>query len=142
MTEAKIKYLELIQNVISRMNANSFKIKGWMITVLSALLALYANGKNDLYIYLAIVPILLFWILDAYYLQQERKYRKLYEDIISEESNVQLFKMSTENYANITFVKVLFSKTLLWLYGCVVLLYLLYFLFSKCCVSFSFSINC
>ena len=142
MTEAKIKYLELIQNVISRMNANSFKIKGWMITVLSALLALYANGKNDLYIYLAIVPILLFWILDADYLQQERKYRKLYEDIISEESNVQLFKMSTENYANITFVKVLFSKTLLWLYGCVVLLYLLYFLFSKCCVSFSFSINC
>ena len=142
MTEAKIKHLELIQNVISRMNANSFKIKGWMITVLSALLALYANGKNDLYIYLAIVPILLFWILDAYYLQQERKYRKLYEDIISEESNVQLFKMSTENYANITFVKVLFSKTLLWLYGCVVLLYLLYFLFSKCCVSFSFSINC
>lgn len=38
----KIKHLEFIQSNISRMNQCSFKMKGWMITIDSALLALFA----------------------------------------------------------------------------------------------------
>jgi hypothetical protein len=40
----KIKHLEFIQGVITRMNANSFQIKGWSVTITAALLALYASG--------------------------------------------------------------------------------------------------
>ena len=38
--EKKLKHLEFIQNVILRMNNNSFLIKGWAITLISALFAL------------------------------------------------------------------------------------------------------
>ncbi len=45
MTEEQIKHLEFIQDVITRMNSNSFQIKGWCITILSALCAIYAAEK-------------------------------------------------------------------------------------------------
>ena len=69
MEQEKIKHLEFIQSIINRMNSNSFQIKGWMITIVSALIALYASGGNVTYIFVAIVPTLLFLYLDAYYLQ-------------------------------------------------------------------------
>ena len=74
--DGKIKHLEFVQNVITRMNSNSFQLKGWMITIVSALLALYASSNKLLYIFVAIVPVIIFWCLDAFYLKQERLYRK------------------------------------------------------------------
>ena len=81
MGQEKIQHLEFIQNIINRMNSNSFQIKEWMITIVSALLAFYASSGNEIYIFVAVAPTLLFWYLDAYYLQQERGFRKLYNDI-------------------------------------------------------------
>ena len=66
MDEVKRQHLTFIQGVITRMNTNSFQIKGWTITIVSALLALYANSFNVIYIFVAIIPVLLFWFLDAY----------------------------------------------------------------------------
>lgn len=68
--EEKIKYLEFIQMIISRLNQNSFQIKGWMITIVSGLLALAANSNNRFYILIAILPVSAFWGLDAFYLQK------------------------------------------------------------------------
>lgn len=36
MEKEKIKHLEFIQNIINRMNLNSFQIKEWMIMIVSA----------------------------------------------------------------------------------------------------------
>lgn len=36
MGKEKIKHLEFIQNIINRMNLNSFQIKEWMIMIVSA----------------------------------------------------------------------------------------------------------
>jgi len=80
MTQEQLKHLEFIQNVITRMNSNSFSIKGWMITIVSAFLALYASSKNIDYILFAIPIVIVFWLLDSYYLLQERKFRALYND--------------------------------------------------------------
>ena len=84
MNEEKIKHLEFIQGVINRMNSNSFQIKGWMITIVAALLALYASSSNVAYIFVGIVPTILFWLLDSYYLQQERKFRGVYDDVLKD----------------------------------------------------------
>ena len=56
----KIKHLEFIQAAITRMNQNSFQIKGWMITLVSALLALYANSNKSVYVLIAIIPTIVF----------------------------------------------------------------------------------
>ena len=124
MSEIKIKHLELIQSVITRMNQNSFQIKGWMITIVSALLALYASSKNIVYICIAILPTFVFWFLDAYYLQQERKFRGVYNDVAeltNEESRVSIrdFEMPIQKYqcGKYSFFSALFSKTILPLYG-------------------------
>ena len=133
MTDEQLKHLEFIQAIITRMNSNSFQIKGWMITIVSALLALYASSKdNTAYIFIAIIPTILFWFLDAYYLQQERKFRGVYNDVIAG-NNINVFAMPIHNYneGKYCFCNVFFSKTIAWLYGVIVILLLLGGLFLK-----------
>ena len=71
----------MIQNVINRMGQNSFLIKGWCVTLISALFALSAKDSQILFVYLAYFPILTFWGLDGYFLYQERLFRKLYDNV-------------------------------------------------------------
>lgn len=124
MEQERIQHLEFIQNIINRMNSNSFQIKEWMITIVSALLALYASSDNVTYIFVAIVPTLLFWYLDAYYLQQERKFRELYKDVLPDESTIPIFAMPINNYTDCRCCiwSTIFSKTIGWLYGVIVVL--------------------
>ena len=124
MEQEKIQHLEFIQNIINRMNSNSFQIKEWMITIVSALLALYASSDNVTYIFVALVPTLLFWYLDAFYLQQERKFRELYNDVLPDESTIPLFAMPINNYTDCRYCiwSTIFSKTIGWLYGVIVVL--------------------
>ena len=101
MEPDKLKHLEFIQNVITRMNTNSFQIKGWAITIVSASLALYAATKNECFILVGVFPSLIFWFLDAYYLTQERKFRGLYNDVagVSEKPiDLKLFAMRPDLY--------------------------------------------
>ncbi|EDT75428.1 hypothetical protein [Clostridium butyricum] len=79
--ESKIKHLEMIQAIIKRMASNSFLLKGWTITLVSAIFALSAKDSNQKFFIVTYIPIIVFWILDAYYLQQERKYRSLYDKV-------------------------------------------------------------
>jgi CDP-diglyceride synthetase len=96
MEENKRQYLEFIQNIITRMNSNSFMIKGWTITIVSALLVLFATIKVDSLYIITILPIILFWVLDAYYLQLERKFRSLYNNVIQNHVSVVLYSMNIE----------------------------------------------
>ena len=120
--ERKIKHLEFIQSNIARMNQCSFQMKGWMITVVTALLALFASSINEqtgigntMYIIIAIVPTMIFWFLDSYYLTQERKFRGIYNDIIAdlETDKIKEFAMPLANYdgCKYCFFRILFSKT-------------------------------
>ena len=123
MVESQIiQHLEFIQNIINRMNSNSFQIKEWMITIVSALLALYASSANETYVFVAIVPTLLFWYLDAYYLLQERRFRELYNDVLSGTSDIPLFTMPIHKYNSYRCCiwGTLFSKTIGWLYGIII----------------------
>lgn len=137
MDTEKIKHLEFTQGAITRMGSNSFQLKGWMVVIVSALLAIYAddNTKNSLYILFAILPTLIFWGLDAYFLQQERKFRGIYNDVAgltkeSEKKNVRLFEMPIQNYVagKYSYWNVAFSRTLVALYlSVVVILLVIYF---------------
>jgi hypothetical protein len=122
-SDEKVKHLEFIQGVITRMNTNSFQIKSWGITITAALLALYASSNNTKYLLVAIAPNLLFWFLDAYYLQQERKFRAVYNDVagltdVAKRIPVKLFEMPIHKYVNekYNFFNVFGSKTILSFY--------------------------
>src|ERR1043165_7437493 len=81
MSEDQKKHLEFIQSVITRMAGNSFLIRGWSVTLVSALFALAAKDADRRFAVISYFPSILFWVLDAYYLSQERKFRSLYDSV-------------------------------------------------------------
>lgn len=93
-----IAHLPLIQGVINRMGNNSFLIKGWTVTLVAAIFALSAAGTNQNFIFIALIPIVVFWFLDSFYLKQERLYRELYNDIATGYSEIDAFTMKTQKY--------------------------------------------
>jgi len=121
MPEPNIKHLEFIQSVITRMNTNSFHIKGWTITIVAALLAIFSSTKNELFILVSLLPVIIFWFLDTYYLTQERKFRGLYNDIAGVTENpkdIKEYEMRPDLYVGgkYSYFDVFKSPTILWLY--------------------------
>jgi hypothetical protein len=117
--EKKIKHIEIIQGVINRLAGNSFLLKGWCVTLVSAMLALAAKDSNTKFIIVAYYPVLMFWVLDAYFLWKERLFRKLYDKIRSLEEDSIDFSMNTSIMLKNapSWLKTAFSKTLLLFYG-------------------------
>jgi len=75
-------YLNILQAIINRMATNSANCKTWCVTLVSAILVIIADkGKAD-YIWITLIPVLLFFFLDAYYLGLERDFRSLYNTFI------------------------------------------------------------
>ena len=95
--EHKLAYLQMIQAVIARMANNSFLIKAWSVTLVAALFALAAAGTNELFVYLAYFPAFMFWVLDAYFLRQERLFRELWDHVRELDAGVD-FSMDTEPF--------------------------------------------
>jgi len=113
-SELKIHYLDMIQDVIKRMENNSFVLKGWAVTLIAGVFALISKDAKISYFIIPYMPVLLFWILDSYYLQLERKYRALYKAAIKKNSseidfNLDVPKSSWEDKT--TYLQSLISKT-------------------------------
>ena len=89
----KIAHLGFIQGVINRMGNNSFLVKGWTVALVAAILALSSNSINANFVAVALFPVFVFWALDAYYLRQERLFRKLYESVSNGIVNSSTFTM-------------------------------------------------
>ena len=101
------------------MAGNLFFLKGWAITLIAALFALAAKDTNPKYVFIAYCPLLIFWILDGYFLSQERQYRDLYNDVrLRDEKNID-FSMDASVYRDNPrnrWVRSMCSPTLLWFY--------------------------
>ena len=80
----RVKHLEMIQAVVLRLANTSFLIKGWGLTVLAGLFAI-AAGKESyrVVILIALIPLIAFAALDAYYLWLERIFRAHYRRVRS-----------------------------------------------------------
>jgi hypothetical protein len=72
-------HLTFIQDVIKRLAGNSFLLKGWAITLCSGLIALGISRSQGTLVLVALPSALAFCLLDAFYLQDERRYRALHD---------------------------------------------------------------
>ena len=81
--ERVIKHLEFIQGIVNRLGSNAFLLKGWSMTVLvaGALLMMRLRPDLPLLALTLLVPVLGFWLLDAYFLWQERLFRDEYDRV-------------------------------------------------------------
>ena len=105
--ELRLRHLDMIQAVITRQAQNSFAVRGWSVTVVSAVFAVAVTQDEapPATVLVALVPTLVFWAMDAYYLWLERLYRGLYADAArrardgaASEPEVMLFDLNTSAY--------------------------------------------
>lgn len=124
--EVNIKHLEFIESAIGRMAQNSFHAKTWCISVFTALVAFYFSQysqSESLYyiLILAVVSVLFFAAIDAYYLYLERGFRYLYDTVarLNDEQPVANYSMEIPKSARggKNFWKALESRTVLFFYG-------------------------
>ncbi len=122
-----LKEVDIIQEIIRRMAFNSFMIKGWAITLV--VVALLLKG-TEYQVWIAFIPLLVFWFLDAYFLWQERMYRKLYEWVIKNrlKTDEYLFDMNAYRFKDEvqSRFRIMFSITLGWFYGSIAILIVIY----------------
>jgi hypothetical protein len=119
----KHKHLDYIQGAINRMSGNLFLLKGWTITLIAALFALSAKDSNKAYVLVAYFPAIVFWILDAYFLSQERRFRALYDHVRTLPEEKIDFSMDTRPFQDEhTWLDAMYSKTLVVYYGALVLI--------------------
>ena len=117
------KEIDLIQNCINRMAQNSFFIKGWAVTIVTVVLALVEKNIDPIYLCLILlIPLFAFWYLDAFFLQTERMYRKMYEWVLSmrPKNDVSyLYDLNPQRFKNQigSRCKVMWSVTLCVFYG-------------------------
>ncbi len=127
LKEFMLKEIEIIQDIIKRMAFNSFMIKGWAITLVAVTLLLRGSKYQVL---IAFIPLLVFWFLDAYFLWQERLYRRLYNWVIKNRMSTDdyLFDMNAYRFKDEeqSKLRIMFSITLGWFYGSIFILTLIY----------------
>lgn len=80
-------YITILQNVIARMATNSTACKTWCITLVSAVIVIVADKGKPTYVWISILPIVLFSLLDAYYLLLEKEFRNKYNGFIKKVHN-------------------------------------------------------
>jgi len=75
----------MIQAIITRLAGNSGTLKGFAVTLVTALLGVSINTHKPSYAWLGAYPVVVLGLLDAYYLALERLHRSLYNTAIGED---------------------------------------------------------
>lgn len=128
-----IEEVKVVQDIIKRMASNSFNVKTWTITLIVA--TLLFKGTNN-HIFIAFIPLIAFWFLDSYYLQQERLFRKVHDWIVSYrlEHDDRLFDMNSvrfkDNVQSVT--RIMFSVSTLPFYGSILAMLFVYIIIIFC----------
>lgn len=153
--EQVIKHLEMVQGVINRLRHDSFLIKGWSMTILVAGIIFVARSQiqpgyigssvaiskffiaksqiQSAYIVLTfIIPVVGFWILDGYFLWQERLFRKVYDEVRKQaKTDFEINPIKYKDKPKCSWIASMFSVTLNVFYGMEILFVLIVFFILK-----------
>jgi hypothetical protein len=79
------KHLDYLQAAIGRMAGQSFLIKGWAVTLAAAALGL-AVKEGTTFALIGLLPVAIFWLLDAYFLALEHGFRHLFREAVERDN--------------------------------------------------------
>ena len=119
MDETKIRHLEAIQAVITRQAGNSLALKALTGTITAAVIA-YTGAATMPAPWMpvaGVLPALVFWLMDAKYLQQERQFRGLYDAVRRDEVS-EPFSMNAPAFGGEvgSLLHIAFSWSVVWFY--------------------------
>lgn len=118
--EKVIKHLEMTQAVINRLGRNSVLLKGWSMTVIVATMILIAryDVQNPCIVLAVMFPVLGFWILDGYFLWQERLFRQVYDEVRGQsDTDFKMDVMKHRDKPKCSWWSAVFSVTLVVFYA-------------------------
>ena len=118
-TEKVIKHLEMTQAIINRLGRNSFWVKSWSIILIVTAMVLIAkpDTQSSYFVLVLILPALGFWILDGYFLRQERLFRQVYNEIrVQSDTGFEMNPMKHRNKPKCSWLSTIFSLTLVIFY--------------------------
>jgi len=121
--EAKLKHLEFIQAVISRLAANSFLFKGWAITIAAGLSAFATVDNTRGLLAISLISTVMFWALDGYYLWLERCFRRLYQRVaMKNDADIDFIMEPEKPNPMKQWLRTCLSRPHLWIfYGSIIL---------------------
>jgi len=96
MPDGKKEYLQMLQEPICRMSTISAIFKGFAATIVAGISAISYSSTNIWILGLSFLPVLVFAVLDIYYLKLERKFRFLFDQVRLEEHEID-FSMKLTN---------------------------------------------
>lgn len=96
-SEDRRQHLIFIQEIVARMANVSAMVKGWSLTVVTAVFGVAVGTNSWKMAILGIGVALIFGYLDAHYLGLERNYRRLFNAVIDSNSRVELYELDWRN---------------------------------------------
>lgn len=96
MPDGKKEYLQMLQEPICRMSTISAIFKGFAATIVAGISAISYSSTNIWILGLSFLPVLVFAVLDIYYLKLERKFRFLFDQVRLDEHEID-FSMKLTN---------------------------------------------
>jgi len=90
-------------------------LKGFAVTIVTALLGVSINTHNANYAWLGAYPVVVLGLLDAYYLALERLYRRLYNTAVNEDDTA--WGLSAGRATSVEVAKAVGSPSVWLFYG-------------------------
>lgn len=93
--ERQLRHIEMIQGVINRLAGNSSSIRRWGTILMAALVVGAFTTDTPAVAFVGAGAAIFYWLLDSYYLWQERRFRGLYDCVRSMDPEDVDFAMAT-----------------------------------------------
>lgn len=118
IAELRVKNLEMLQTLISRMAGYGASFKSYCITVTTAVIGFGLTLHSPAVAALALLPVFAFAVADAQYLRVERRFRALFDNVRKQNwDEMPAFDISLETAPPQSFSSAATSWSIVWFYA-------------------------
>jgi len=117
IAELRIKHLEMLQSLITRMAGYGASFKSYCITVTTAVIGFAFTLHRPAVAALALLPVIAFGVADAQYLRVERRFREVF-NLVRKESwdTMPSFEINLQSAPALSFMSAATSWSIVWFY--------------------------
>jgi hypothetical protein len=118
IAELRVKHLEMLQALITRMAGYGASFKSYCITVTTAVIGFAFTLHRPAVAALALLPVIAFGVADAQYLRVERRFRGVFNLVRAESwEAMPSFDINLESAPKHSFLSAITSWSIVWFYA-------------------------
>jgi hypothetical protein len=118
VAELRVKHLEMLQSLITRMAGYGASFKSYCITVTTAVIGFAFTLHRPVVVGLALLPVIAFGVADAQYLRVERRFRAVFDQVRAEGwEAMPSFAINLASAPRQSFLSAASSWSIVWFYA-------------------------